>query len=45
MSFVTQSLPKYGLMLGNFATGVSILAPAGMLTLLADELPAVANSA
>jgi predicted MFS family arabinose efflux permease len=38
LSVVTQSLPKYGLMLGNFATGVSILAPAGMLTLLAEGL-------
>jgi predicted MFS family arabinose efflux permease len=33
-----QSLPRYGLMLGNFATGLSVLAPAGMLTVLADGL-------
>jgi len=31
-----QSLPRYGLMLGNFATGLCILAPAGMLPILAD---------
>lgn len=31
-------LPATALMLGNFATGVSILAPAAMLTVLADEL-------
>jgi DHA1 family inner membrane transport protein len=30
--------PRVPLMLGNFATGVSILAPAGMLTVLADGL-------
>jgi predicted MFS family arabinose efflux permease len=30
-----QSLPRYGLMLGNFATGLCILAPAGMLPILA----------
>ncbi len=30
--------PRIPLMLGNFATGVSILAPAGMLTVLADGL-------
>lgn len=33
-----QTLPRYGLMLGNFATGLSVLAPAGMLTVLADGL-------
>jgi MFS transporter, DHA1 family, inner membrane transport protein len=33
-----QSLPRIALMLGNLATGVSILAPAGMLTVLADGL-------
>ena len=32
------TLPRYGLMLGNFATGLCILAPAGMLTVLADGL-------
>jgi predicted MFS family arabinose efflux permease len=31
-----QSLPRYGLMLGNFATGLCILAPAGMLPILAE---------
>ncbi len=31
-------LPRVALMLGNFATGISILAPAGMLTMLADGL-------
>jgi predicted MFS family arabinose efflux permease len=31
-----QALPRYGLMLGNFATGLCILAPAGMLPILAD---------
>ena len=31
-------LPRIALMLGNFATGISILAPAGMLTVLADGL-------
>ncbi len=34
----SQTLPRYGLMLGNFATGLCILAPAGMLTVLADGL-------
>jgi len=33
-----QALPRIALMLGNLATGVSILAPAGMLTVLADGL-------
>jgi DHA1 family inner membrane transport protein len=33
---MNQSLPKYGLMLGNFATGLCILAPAGMLPVLAE---------
>jgi MFS transporter, DHA1 family, inner membrane transport protein len=33
-----NALPRYGLMLGNFATGLSVLAPAGMLTVLADGL-------
>jgi MFS transporter, DHA1 family, inner membrane transport protein len=33
-----QSFPRIALMLGNLATGVSILAPAGMLTVLADGL-------
>jgi DHA1 family inner membrane transport protein len=33
-----QSLPRYGLMLGNFATGLCVLAPAGMLPILADGL-------
>jgi predicted MFS family arabinose efflux permease len=33
-----QWLPRYGLMLGNFATGIAVLAPAGMLTVLADGL-------
>jgi DHA1 family inner membrane transport protein len=33
-----QMLPRYGLMLGNFATGLSVLAPAGMLTMLAEGL-------
>ncbi|MEW6452862.1 MAG: MFS transporter [Pseudomonadota bacterium] len=32
------TLPRYGLMLGNFATGLCILAPAGMLSVLADGL-------
>lgn len=36
--FMTNTLPRYGLMLGNFATGLSVLAPAGMLTVLADGL-------
>ena len=31
---------RYGLMLGNFATGIAVLAPAGMLTVLADGLHA-----
>ncbi|MEP7031933.1 MAG: MFS transporter [Pseudolabrys sp.] len=31
-------LPRFALMLGNFATGVCIIAPAGMLTILADGL-------
>ena len=35
---MNTSLPRYGLMLGNFATGLCILAPAGMLTVLADGL-------
>jgi predicted MFS family arabinose efflux permease len=34
----SQTLPRYGLMLGNFATGLCILAPAGMLTVLAEGL-------
>jgi predicted MFS family arabinose efflux permease len=33
-----QTLPRYGLMLGNFATGLCILAPAGMLPVLAEGL-------
>jgi len=33
-----QALPRIALMLGNLATGISILAPAGMLTVLADGL-------
>jgi len=33
-----QSLPRIALMLGNFATGVSIMTPAAMLTVLADGL-------
>ncbi len=33
-----QWLPRIALMLGNFATGISILAPAAMLTGLADGL-------
>jgi predicted MFS family arabinose efflux permease len=33
-----NSLPRFALMLGNFATGLCILAPAGMLTVLADGL-------
>jgi DHA1 family inner membrane transport protein len=36
----SSTLPRYGLMLGNFATGLCILAPAGMLTVLADGLNA-----
>lgn len=35
---MVRSLPKIALMLGNFATGLCILAPAGMLTVLADGL-------
>jgi predicted MFS family arabinose efflux permease len=35
---MNNTLPRYGLMLGNFATGLSVLAPAGMLTVLADGL-------
>jgi MFS transporter, DHA1 family, inner membrane transport protein len=35
---VKTFLPKFGLMLGNFATGLCILAPAGMLTVLAEGL-------
>jgi len=31
-------LPRIVLMLGNFVTGLSILTPAGMLTVLADGL-------
>ncbi len=31
-------LPRIALMLGNFATGLSVLAPAGMLAVLADGL-------
>lgn len=31
-------LSRYGLLLGNFATGLSVLAPAGMLQILADGL-------
>src|SRR5581483_3691898 len=31
-------LPRIALMLGNVATGISILLPAGMLTVLADGL-------
>jgi DHA1 family inner membrane transport protein len=38
LNCVKQFLPRIALMLGNFATGVSILAPAGMLTVLADGL-------
>jgi predicted MFS family arabinose efflux permease len=34
----SQTLPRYGLMFGNFATGLCILAPAGMLTVLAEGL-------
>lgn len=33
-----QTLPRYGLMLGNFATGLTILMPAGMLAVLAEGL-------
>jgi DHA1 family inner membrane transport protein len=32
------TLPRYGLMLGNFATGLTILMPAGMLVVLAEGL-------
>ncbi len=35
---MNQTLPRYGLMLGNFATGLCILAPAGMLPVLAEGL-------
>lgn len=35
---VQHQLSRYGLLLGNFATGISVLAPAGMLTILADGL-------
>lgn len=35
---VNTTLPRFGLMLGNFATGLCILAPAGMLTVLAEGL-------
>lgn len=35
---MNHNLARYGLMLGNFATGLSVLAPAGMLSLLADGL-------
>ena len=33
-----QWLPRYGLMLRNFATGLSVLTPAGMLNVLAEGL-------
>ncbi|RDV05308.1 MFS transporter [Undibacter mobilis] len=33
-----HQLSRYGLLLGNFATGLSVLAPAGMLAILADGL-------
>lgn len=33
---MNTTLPRYGLMLGNFATGLCILAPAGMLPILAE---------
>ncbi len=33
-----HQLSRYGLLLGNFATGLSVLAPAGMLAVLADGL-------
>jgi len=35
---VHDQLSRYGLLLGNFATGLSVLAPAGMLAVLADGL-------
>jgi predicted MFS family arabinose efflux permease len=35
---VHDRLSRYGLLLGNFATGLSVLAPAGMLAILADGL-------
>lgn len=35
---VPHPLSRYGLLLGNFATGLSVLAPAGMLAILADGL-------
>jgi len=35
---VHDQLSRYGLLLGNFATGLSVLAPAGMLAILADGL-------
>ena len=38
LALMKNALPRYGLMLGNFATGLSVLAPAGMLTVLADGL-------
>jgi predicted MFS family arabinose efflux permease len=38
LSRLKNFLPRFALMLGNFATGLSILAPAGMLTILADGL-------
>ncbi|KQZ00373.1 MFS transporter [Pseudolabrys sp. Root1462] len=33
-----NQLARYGLLLGNFATGLSVLAPAGMLAILAEGL-------
>ncbi len=33
-----HQLSRYGLLLGNFATGLSVLAPAGMLAILAEGL-------
>lgn len=33
-----HQLSRYGLLLGNFATGLSVLAPAGMLQILAEGL-------
>ena len=35
---MNQQLSRYGLLLGNFATGLSVLAPAGMLAILAEGL-------
>ncbi|MFA6264678.1 MAG: MFS transporter [Pseudolabrys sp.] len=35
---MSLALSRTGLMLGNFATGLSVLAPAGMLSVLADGL-------